>query len=88
MKDTTTTADQHQKDRSLRRPVVTFQGLHEKVATLEERLSDITTRLDTAERWMKSVDDRLSGIPASIDEILQILNRADENKTLGSLPPE
>jgi hypothetical protein len=82
MKDSTTTADQHQKDRSLHRPVVTFQGLHQKVATLEERLDHTIARLKIIEQWMKSADDRLSGIPASIDEILRMLNKEDYRDNL------
>jgi hypothetical protein len=70
-----TTADQDQEDRALSHPIVTFQGLHERVTTLEERLDHMIARLNIAEQWMKSADDRLSGIPASIDEILQMLNR-------------
>jgi hypothetical protein len=31
-------------------PIVTFQGLHERVTTLEERLDHIIARLDTAEQ--------------------------------------
>ena len=72
-----TTADQDQEDRALHRPVITFQGLRKRVATLEERLDHMTARLKIIEQWMRSADDRLAGIPASIDEILRMLNKED-----------
>ena len=70
-----TTADQHQKDRSLGRPVDTFKGLHERITALEQHLDAIQRQLSDIENWMKSADERLVGIPAAIDEILQILGK-------------
>lgn len=80
-----TTADQHQKDRFLGRPVATFKGLHERITALEQHLDAMQRQHSDIENWMKSVDESLVGIPAAIDEILQILIMDQETPKEGGL---